>query len=240
MEEFNRDFKGVWIPRKVWLDDRLNMLEKGILTEIDSLDMSDSGCFASNKHIADFCQCTERSVSSAISKLIDLGYLELKSFDGRQRVLKSRVEKFSMQSRKNDKSATKNLRDSNTSNKTSNNTESIKKEGTKETYEKILSDIEDESLRNTYYDYIKMRTLIKAPMTNRALEMLINKVQSLEPLSVERQKQLLETAILNNWKSVYPLRDEPKTGQKSTPKRSESQELADAFMNQLMEMYEEE
>ena len=52
----NRDFKGVWIPREVWLDSRLSMLDKGILAEIDSLDMSDSGCFASNEHLADFCQ----------------------------------------------------------------------------------------------------------------------------------------------------------------------------------------
>lgn len=52
-----------------------------------------------------------------------------------------------------------------------------------------------------------MRKLIKAPMTDRALTMLIKKVNELEPSSISRQKQLLETAIINNWKSVYPLKD---------------------------------
>lgn len=82
-----------------------------------------------------------------------------------------------------------------------------KKERKKSGYDEILSSIEDASLRELYLDYIKMRKLIKSPMTDRALQMLINKVESLET-DVERQKKLLETAIINNWKSVYPLKGE--------------------------------
>lgn len=89
----NRDFKGVWISKEVWLDTRLSAIEKIILTEIDSLDSGERGCWASNKYIADFCQCSERTVSSAISKLIKLGYLYVQSFDGRQRELKSKFTK---------------------------------------------------------------------------------------------------------------------------------------------------
>jgi hypothetical protein len=95
-------------------------------------------------------------------------------------------------------------------------TKGIKKERKKEdaqgatSYDEILSKIENLSLRETYYEYIKMRKLIKAPMTDRALEMLVGKVNKLEPNSIERQKKLLETAILNNWKSVYPLKDDEK------------------------------
>lgn len=88
-----RDFKGVWIAKEVWLDERLNALDKIILTEIDSLDNEETGCFASNKHIADFCQCSETKVSMAISKLIKCGYLEVQSFDGRTRKLKSCLSK---------------------------------------------------------------------------------------------------------------------------------------------------
>ena len=117
-----RDFKGVWIPKEVWLDARLNMLEKGILTEIDSLDMSESGCFASNRHIAEFCQCSETKVSTAISKLIELGYIYVKHFDGRQRILKSRLSNFERQILKKSKADIKDLKESNTDNNTSNNT----------------------------------------------------------------------------------------------------------------------
>ena len=88
MEENKRDFKGVWIPKEIWLDKRLNALDKVILTEIDSLDSSERGCFASNKHIANFCQCSETKVSTSISKLIEYGYLYVQKFDGRQREFK--------------------------------------------------------------------------------------------------------------------------------------------------------
>ena len=123
MAEYDRDFKGVWIPKTVWLDERLNALDKIILTEIDSLDNGERGCYASNKHIAEFCQCSETKVSTAISKLIKLDYLYVQKFDGRQRELKSRLSNFERQDFKNSKSDIKNLKESNTSNNTKNNTE---------------------------------------------------------------------------------------------------------------------
>ena len=74
----------------------------------------------------------------------------------------------------------------------------------------LLSNIADDDLRNLYYEYVTMRKAIKSPITTkRALEMLINKVNKLEPNDIERQKKMLENAIVGNWKSVYPLKDEP-------------------------------
>ena len=86
-----------------------------------------------------------------------------------------------------------------------------KKKERKTSYDEILEAVENDSLRELYYEYIKMRKMIKSPMTDRALTMLIDKVKKLEPSNVERQKKLLETAIINNWKSVYPLKDDRKT-----------------------------
>ena len=88
MNDLQRDFKGVWIPKEIWLDTRMNILEKAILTEIDSLDIGEEGCYASNEYLAEFCQCTVTKISTAISKLIDLGYVEVIKFDGRKRHLK--------------------------------------------------------------------------------------------------------------------------------------------------------
>jgi len=86
----NRDFKGVWIPKEVWLDERLNMLDKGILMEIDSLD-NGKGCYAKNEYLAKFCQCSESKISETVSKLIKLEYIRLENFDGRTRILKSNL-----------------------------------------------------------------------------------------------------------------------------------------------------
>ncbi len=81
-----RDFKGVWIPKEIWLDERLTALDKIILTEINSLD-GEEGCYASNEYLADFCQCSEAKITKSIALLIEYGYIKVKKFDGRKRFL---------------------------------------------------------------------------------------------------------------------------------------------------------
>ena len=92
-----------------------------------------------------------------------------------------------------------------------NKNKSAKKESKKKevSYDEILSEfVYDERLREAYLEFIKMRRLSKKPMTNKALETLIRKVDSLEPESVKRKIELLENAVLHNWQSVYPLKDD--------------------------------
>lgn len=108
MSEEKREFKGIWIPAEVWLDERLTALEKMILMEIDSLD-NDDNCYASNEHLAKFCQCSQSKVSSAIAKLKKLGYIKVKSFDGRKRILESCITVSIGQTTKKEKSAKQNL-----------------------------------------------------------------------------------------------------------------------------------
>lgn len=86
-----RDFKGIWIPKAVWLNKSLTMLDKVILMEIDSLD-NEYGCTADNGYLASFCQCSETKISKSISKLKKLGFLEIVSFDGRRRVIRSLLD----------------------------------------------------------------------------------------------------------------------------------------------------
>lgn len=92
----SREFRGIWFPANVWLDKRLTAIEKIILLEVDSLD-GENGCYASNEYLADFCQCGASTVSRAISKLRELGYIEVKSFDGRTRILQSCLAKSARQ-----------------------------------------------------------------------------------------------------------------------------------------------
>ena len=121
-----RDFKGIWIPKEIWLDERLNALDKIILSEINSLD-GDDGCYASNQYLAEFCQCSEAKVSKSIALLIDLGYIQVLSFDGRKRFLKtclvkntSHVKNTSQPSKKY-KADSENLQHNNIDNNIANN-----------------------------------------------------------------------------------------------------------------------
>jgi len=126
-DELIRDFKGIWIPKEVWLDKRLNTIDKIILLEIDSLDCTEEGCYASNKYLAEFCQCTETTVSTSINKLIKLEYLELIKFDGRKRYVKSRLLKIERQTLKNLKADFKNFKDINIDNNIINKEKDINK-----------------------------------------------------------------------------------------------------------------
>ncbi len=82
-----RQFKGVWIPKEIWLDERLTYFEKAVYAEIDSLN-GEEGCFASNKYLAGFFGCTERHIKRTLAHLSELGYISTEAFNGRKRVIK--------------------------------------------------------------------------------------------------------------------------------------------------------
>lgn len=114
----NRDFKGVWIPKEIWLNKELTLLEKIIYIEIDSLDNEDN-CIAGNDYFADFCNCSESKVTKAIKKLQELNMIEVISFDGRHR--KIRVVKSTRQSSKKYEADSQKVRANNISNNKTNN-----------------------------------------------------------------------------------------------------------------------
>jgi hypothetical protein len=124
----NRDFKGVWIPKEIWLNTDLSIIEKVLLVEIDSLDNSDRGCFASNEYLASFVQLSEGRVANIISDLKKRGFIIQLFFDGRNRGLRTQISESSFNENvkadltKKGKQTTQKREHNNTENKTSNNT----------------------------------------------------------------------------------------------------------------------
>lgn len=205
----SRDFKGVWIPKKVWLDTRLNALEKIILTEIDSLDNGEKGCYASNEHLAEFCQCSKTKVSTAIRKLIDCGYIYVQNFDGRKRELKSRLSNFERQNIKNCNADIQNLKESNTVNNTVNNTVSNKKERKRKSKsydEQIAEYTGNEELQDALKAFLQMRSFIKKPMTEYALKLMLKKLDEFGNTD-DTKIAILNQSITNNWQGIFPLKD---------------------------------
>ena len=131
MMKENRDFKGVWIPKEIWLNNDLSIIEKVLLVEIDSLDNSDRGCFASNEYLAKFVQLSEGRVANIISDLKKRKFIIQVFFDGRNRGLRinksesSFNENVKAESTKTGKQTTRKREHNNTVNKTTNNTDYI-------------------------------------------------------------------------------------------------------------------
>jgi hypothetical protein len=88
MLELPRDFKGIWIPREIWLDRRLTYFERALFSEIHSLNGKD-GCFASNEYFCAFFEEKERKIQDGLAKLKSIGYIWVESFDGRTRILRT-------------------------------------------------------------------------------------------------------------------------------------------------------
>jgi hypothetical protein len=124
----NRDFKGVWIPKEIWLNTDLSIIEKVLLVEIDSLDNSDRGCFASNEYLASFVQLSEGRVANIISDLKKRGFIIQLFFDGRNRGLRTQISESSFNENvkadltKKTNQPTRKREHNNTENKTNNNT----------------------------------------------------------------------------------------------------------------------
>ena len=190
------------------------MLEKGILTEIDSLDNEENGCFASNEYIAKFCQCSETKVSTAIKKLIELDYLYVKNFDGRIRILKSRLSNFERQTINNLKSEFKNFKDNNIINNKTNNID----------YKYIVDFLNSKADTNYKHTTGKTQSLIRARMN--------------EGFTLEDFKQVISNKC-NEWKGTdfeKYLRPETLFGTKfesylnSKTKKNNKDDIRKAFM----------
>ena len=70
----NRDFKGVWIPKEIWIDKELTWMEKLLLVEINSLDNIE-GCYASNQYFADFFNLSTSRISEIVNSLVEKKYI---------------------------------------------------------------------------------------------------------------------------------------------------------------------
>lgn len=208
MAENERDFKGVWITKEVWLDERLNALDKVILTEIDSLDRQERGCYASNKSIADFCQCSETKVSTAISKLINLGYIYVQKFDGRQRELKSRLSNFERQNFKNCKADIKNLKDNNTDNNINNKERKKEISKSQNSFDEIFkSYTQNETTLKLLGEWLKVRKAKRAAMTDYSIRLNLNKLETLAKQSNLSVNNYLKEVIARGWQAFYPIKN---------------------------------
>ncbi len=90
--KMNRDFKGIWIPREIWLNKSLSIQAKALWAEISSLhDRESGGCYASNEYLCDFMNVKITRLKEIMKELRDSGFLVDVSFDGRHRIIRAEM-----------------------------------------------------------------------------------------------------------------------------------------------------
>lgn len=78
----------------------------------------------------------------------------------------------------------------------------------KDIYKEAFAD--DEELCNMFADYVDMRKKIKAPMTDRAITLAINKLNELSEGNRDTALEILRQSVMNSWKGLYELKaDKP-------------------------------
>ena len=80
-----------------------------------------------------------------------------------------------------------------------------KEEKKKQPSESPFDKIENEKLKQVLSDFKDMRKAMKKPMTEKAEQLLLDKLNNLSKDEAEQIK-IVELSIVNNWLSVYPLK----------------------------------
>lgn len=105
----------------------------------------------------------------------------------------------------------------------------IKKEKKKTEFDELIEVYtNDNDLKNTIYEFIKMRKAIRSPMTSNALKLMLNKLDKLSYPNIDSQTKIdiLNQSIMNSWKGIFQIKEDKKTNKSN-------------FMDGMKELYDE-
>lgn len=71
---------------------------------------------------------------------------------------------------------------------------------------KSASYVADKELNDAILAFIEYRKKIRKPMTERAIQLMIDKLQELSPV-INEQIEILNQSILNGWQGIFPLKN---------------------------------
>mgnify|MGYP003522567932 CR=1 FL=1 len=228
MEEKNTpNYFGI-LPANVRYDKKLKPMEKILYTEITALANSKGYCYATNSYFANLYDVHKNTAGTWINNLEKLGYIKSKIIyeTGTKNVkerqlfiitpINENIDTYQQKdcdpiNKKIDTPINEKIEDNNTryNNTRYNNNKKINK---KEKVE-IESVYKSKEFKETFNEFIDMRKSIKKPATNKAIEMIIIKLEKVN--NEEQAIKMLERSIINNWQDVYEIQERGNDGSKN-------------------------
>lgn len=149
--------------------------------------------------------CNRRNINAKIGRIKEAGYLEIireqkeKDVDYIYLLKSKECESVNDVSVNNVSSSDASVNDSYINTNIINTKKINNKENIKGQY------FENKELNDLFLDFLEMRKKLKAVNSERAINNLLTE---LNKYSDEIKKQMINNAITNSWKSVYPIKDE--------------------------------
>ena len=221
-------------------DKDLSLKAIGMLSKI--LSLPDDWDYSFNGLVA-ICKENKASVRGVINELKERGYIEIieeRDDKGHYQYIYNVYEKPKTDNQTTDNQTTDNQKSDNPKtdnrpqlntnklntkelntnklNKDKSNTKDKGKENIKrkDDMKEIIDDlVSNEDVKKSLLDFIDMRKTIKKPLTKRALEMIIKKLNTLSS-NEEEQREIIDQSILYNWQGIYPIQKDKQRQQKST------------------------
>ena len=186
---------------------KMSLKAKGLLSLMLSLpddwDYSISGLATLSKDGKD-------SIMSALAELEKFGYLTRKRLtDDKGRFAGVEYNIFEIPQPKNPIPEKSNEDNENADKSNAENPAQLNTNLTNHLFNLLSNELstKDEGLTELYQQYIKIREEMNSPLNETSLEKLVDRANRLSNGDIRVHKILLETAIINNWKNVYPPRE---------------------------------
>lgn len=208
------------ISKLAMQDRRLHITAKAIYAYFNSYTGGGDSCFPTRAKICYDLGISNDTFGKYLKQLIDNGYIKVEQEKEKGRFSHNVYTVCATISPCPKISDTEDFVHDNldTKNNSIKNNSIVKSNSNKErknTYEITIDNYtQNQDVKDAIIEYIKMRKLIKAPMTDRALTTLLNKLSGLAKTDSEKIA-ILNQAIEHSWKSVYPL--ERKSKQQNEP-----------------------
>ena len=205
------------MPASVRYDSRLRPNAKILYSEITALSNKSGFCTATNEYFSELYSLSKTTVSQLISELAKYGYIRVDIIRNDNKAIEERrifcaeehapflyggISKNKHTSiEKTQEPISKKCKENNTS---INNNTPISPKG-----EKAISDVffnyagDKPELLKALQDFEEHRKALRKPMTDKARQLLIKKLNKLAG-NPDKKIELLETAIECGWLTVYP------------------------------------
>ena len=232
--------KGYGTIAKLAMQDRnLDITAKAIYAYFNSFTGAGNCCFPTRDKICYDLKISNDTFSKYLKQLVENGYITVEQVKEKGRFSHniytinhtiSPCPKISDTENIGIDKVDTNNNNININNNINNN--SNNKESKKASYDKIIDEYTtNEELRQALIEFIKMRKLLKKPLSNNALSLNCSKLNKLANSYYEKI-EIVNQSVMNSWLGFYPLKNEKQVN------NTQRQQTGNPFLDMLQEEYE--